>query len=128
MEQQIDLFVSLIDSKQAQNVMKCAEKNCEKYVVLLKKEKEVILKMKKLEPNIRDRKESFLQDSLEVLKLIKELNKLHIEKDAIACAFAKCNKEMAEYHSLQYKQNYKMIEQSEKMLQKFVKKIPKAKK
>ena len=46
--EQIDALVSVTKSKQTKDLMKCADKNCNKYMIILEKEKETIEQMKKL--------------------------------------------------------------------------------
>lgn len=121
--EQIDTLVSVAKSKQTKDLMKCAQKNCDKYVIILEKEKAVIDKMKELKNSLSNPKdtEGIVAKSMNLVKLTKELTKLGTDKDALICGFTKCGKEFADLFAFKNKKMVTVIEKQEKMLEKFVK-------
>ena len=121
--EQIDISVALTKSKEMKNLMKCAEKNCDRYAYILGQEKEVIDKMLEVKSALNGPKnpESLIAKSMNLIKLTKELAKLNTEKDAIVCGLSKCSKEFADLYTLRHKKLIGVLDKQEKILEKYVK-------
>jgi len=121
--EQVDISETLSKSKEMKNLMKCAEKNCDRYAYILGQEKEVIDKMVEIKSSLNGPKnpETLIAKSLNLIKLTKELTKLNTEKDAIVCGLSKCGKEFANLYTLRHKKMIGLLDKKEKMLVNYMK-------